>query len=349
MKNLIFIAITCLIFTACKKQDENLPSEFNYPIEPVNITENVNVGAYFSNYTAAEWAKKYTNTPLNGEYNPLDATVMAQERQWADQGGVDFFIFNWNGASAGDPLLNAFVTGRNNKVKMVINYNTAHLGATNASPLQATKLTTMVNEIKALASARFNQDYYYKINNQPVILITPLNLATAAAASINYTTVIPALKQALSDAGVNVYIIGEITSGWLPPVRYAAAIKAVDAVDLSDWSTDVYDRVSFMAAYSDQNWKNWTDSTTKWNKDFVPCILPGYNNKTTTPASKLLNIDRSTAFYTDYCNVAKRNMSAKRIVIINSWNHFQMGTTIEPAKEYGTTYLEVTRKQFKIN
>ena len=350
MKKLIYIAAGALaLLTACKKQDNYLPPNFNYKIDQVNITENVNVGAYYYNYAAADWAKKYTNTPVNGEYSSTDPVIMAQQRAWADQAGVDFFIFNWNAAPANDLLLNTFLQGRNNKVKMVINYNTAHLGATNASPLQGAKLTTMINELKTLAATHFNQDYYYKVNGQPLILITPLNLAATAATSINYATVIPALKQALSAAGVNVYIIGEITSGWLPPVRYASAIKAMDAVDLSDWSTDVYDRATFMASYTDQNWKNWTDSTSKWNKDFVPCIFPAFNNKATVPASKLFNIDRSTAFYTDYCNVAKRNMSGKRIVFINSWNDFQMGTTLEPAKEYGTTYLDITRKQFKIN
>ncbi|MBA4141012.1 MAG: hypothetical protein H0X70_11045, partial [Segetibacter sp.] len=227
------------------KQDDHLPPNFNYKIEPVAITENVNVGAYYYSYTAADWAKKYTNTPEKGEYNPLDPAIIAQHRQWADMGGIDFFIFNWNGASTGDPLLNAFITGRNNNVKMVINYNTAHLAATNAAPLTGAKLTTMINELQALAATHFSKDYYFKSGSQPVILISPLNLATAAAASIDFATVIPAVKQALKAASADVYVMGEITSGWLPPVRYAPAIKAVDAVTLSNWSTDIYDRSVF--------------------------------------------------------------------------------------------------------
>ncbi len=41
-------------------------------------------------------------------------------------------------------------------------------------------------------------------------------------------------------------------------------------------------------------------------------------------------------------------MSKKRIVLVNSWNNFQVGTTLEPAKEYGTTYLDITKKEFKV-
>jgi hypothetical protein len=313
----------------------------------VAITEDVNVGAYFYNYTATDWAKKYTNTPTLGEYSALTASVMLQQRKWADIGGIDFFIFSWNGAASGDPLLNSFINGRTEKVKMIINYNTAHLSATNASPLTGAKLTTMINELKTLATNHFDKDYYFSVNGQPVILITPLNLSSSALSSIDYTTVMPQVRSALSAIGVNIYVIGEITSGWLPPQRYSTAIKSMDAVDLSNWSTDVYDRYVFFNTYSDQNWKNWTDSTTSWNVDFTPVIFPGFRDKVMTPASKLYDVGRTPEFYIDYCNVAKRNMGKKRIVLVNSWNNFQFGTTLEPATEYGTTYLDITKNQFK--
>ena len=104
----------------------------------------------------------------------------------------------------------------------------------------------------------------------------------------------------------------------------------------------------FINSFSDQSWKNWTDSTNTWNVDYVPCIMPAYNDKVMTPASKLYDVARIPEAYTGYCNVAKRNMSKKRLVIINSWNNFQFGTTLEPAVEYGTTYLEITKAQFKV-
>lgn len=348
MKKLFNISCLIIVLVSCKKQDQYLPPNFNYKIEPVAITENVNVGAYYFNYTAADWSKKYTFTPEKGEYNALTPAIMDQHRQWADQGGVDFFIFNWNGAATGDPLLNSFVNGRNSNVKMVINYNTAHLAATNSSPLTGAKLTTMINELKTLATNHFTKDHYFKTGDQPVILITPLNLSSSATTSIDFTTVIPAVKQALSSVGVNAYIMGEITTGWLPPQRYVTATKVMDAITANNWSTDVYDRFVFFNAFIDQNWKNWTDSTSTWKVDFTPVIFPGFNDKVMTPASKLYDIGRTPEFYTDFSNVAKRNMSRKRIVLINSWNNFQFGTTLEPAKEYGSTYLDITKKEFKV-
>lgn len=348
MRTTLYILCCLLIITGCKKNDEYLPPNFNYPIPQVNITENVNVGAYFYNYTAADWSKGISDTPLLGNYNALNAATMDQERKWADSAGIDFFIFNWNGASAGDPILNSFAGERSSNVKMVINYNTAHINASNTSPITGAKLATLIREFKSLSASHFNKDYYYKIDGRPVVLITPLNLASSKAASIDYPAVIAALRSSLDSIGVHPYFIGEITSGWLPPVRYNTAVNAMDGVVLTDWSTSVYDRSVFMPAFTDQNWKNWTDSTTLWKKDFVPCIFPGFNDKVMTPASTLYNQDRTESFYTDMTNVAKRNMSSKRLVLINSWNDFQKGTGLEPASGYDRTYMDLTRKQFKV-
>ena len=349
MKRLLYIATLSIVLFSCKKQEKFLPPDFNYKIPDVPVSQDVNIGAYYSNYSGTDWSKKYTGIPTLGEYSALDASVMAQHRMWADKGGVNFFIFNWNGAASGDPLLNSFTNGRSEQVQMVINYNTAHLSASNGSPLTAAKLEKMINEVKSLATTHFDKEYYFKIDGKPVVLVTPLNLSSNAANSIDYTTVVPAVKQALNDIGIEIYLVGEISSGWLPPQRYATAIKSMDAVVLNNWSTTTYDRASFFASFSDINWKNWKDSTTAWGTvDFVPCVFPGYNDKTMSPSSKVYDIERTVDFYKNYCNVAKLNMSDKRLVFINSWNHFQVGNTLEPTVEYGETYLEATRKNFKV-
>ncbi len=351
MKNIIYLIFIALIVSSCEKVDEHLPPSFNYPIPQVDITGDVIVGAFYYNYATTDWAKKYTNTPQLGAYSAVTPTVMAQHRKWADTGGVDFFIFPWDGTT-GDPLLTSFITDRNENVKMVIKYNTAHLKATNAAPVVGAKLTTMINEFKGFSTNQFNKNYYFTIDGRPVVIISPINLASSAAASIDYSTVVQALRAELDLSGVKPFLIAEITSGWLPPQRYSAVLKSFDGVVLSDWTCNGnygYDRSVFYPAFTDQSFKNWNDSTTVWGNNFVPCILPGYDDKIMTPASKNFNLPRTKEFYIDNCNVAKRNMGDKRIVMINSWNNFQFGTTIEPTTEYGSEYLDITRKQFKTN
>lgn len=352
MKKSLYIIFIIIIIASCRKAGEYLPSEgFSYDIPQVNITEDVNVGVFYQSYSATDWGKHYTNTPTLGEYSAIDPAVMSQHREWADDGGVDFFALPWNGTS-GDGLLTAFTGSGTHEAKMVIHYSTAHLGATNSSPLVGAKLETMVNELLAFSTNYFSNDFYFKIDGRPVIIITPVNLSSSLASSIDYTTVIPAVREALGLTGVNVYLIGEITLGWLPPQRYSPALKVFDAVELRDWKADGnygYDRACFFPSYSDLAFKNWSDSTSTWDIDFIPSIMPGYDDKVMSPSSKVFNLERTKELYTDMCNVAKRNMSPNRLVIINSWNHFQYGTTIEPATEYGNDYLTITRNQFKTN
>jgi len=350
MKNIIYALVGLFLWVSCEETDEHLPPQFNYEIPPTELSDDVLVGALYYNFATADWAKKYTNTPQLGQYSALSAETMKQHRIWADQAKINFFIFPWNGTS-GNALLTSFITGRSENVKMVLNYSTAHLSATNASPLAGAKLTTMVNEFKSHYITHFDKEYYFKIDGKPVVIISPVNLASSAAASIDYPMVITALRTELKNDGTDLFLIGEITSGWLPPQRYATALKTFDAVVLSNWTANGnygYDRSVFYPAFSDQAFKNWADSTSVWGIDFVPCIMPGFDDKVMTPASKNFNIVRSAKLYTDMCNVAKRNLGEKKITIINSWNNFQFGTSIEPTSEYGTEYLEITSKQFKV-
>lgn len=352
MKKIISIIILLLgiIFISCEKEDEYLPTNFNYPIPQVNITENVWTGTFYYNYSPTDWAKGYTYSPVLGQYSAVDLQTMSQHRQWADKGGIDFFIFRWDGIKD-ENLLTGFIAGRSEKVKMVIDYSTSHLKATNNSPLEGQKLLTMLNELKSLVSNYLANDYYFKLDNRPVIIINPINLPSNNSASIDFSLVIPNLRSELQSIGFDPYIIGEIVGGWLPPQRYSKACKVFDGIVLSDWKAEGnygYDRSVFFPAYIDQAFKNWNDSTTTWGIDFIPIITPGFDDKKMSPSSKIYNIARSTDLYTAMCNVAKRNLGSERIITINSWNNFQVGTSIEPTEEYEEDYLNITKQQFKV-
>lgn len=349
MKIIFYFLTLIILVSSCSKTEDYLPTNFNYEIKPVEITEDVDLGAYYYNYSDIDWAKNYTNTPVLGEYNSLDQGVMEQQQVWAKEGGIDFFIFNWNGTQEDEELLNSFKSWGSNDVKMVVNYNTAHLGLSNESPLIDGKLTLMLDEFKDMALHYFSQDFYYRTNGRPVVLFSPINLSASRSESIDFNVVIPALREAMNEIGIDLYILGEITSGWLPPQRYSEAIQTLDAISLKDWSTNNYDRSVFFPSYVDQNWQNWTDSTTVWGVDFTPVIFSGFDDKALDPDSPLYNLGGNPQFYVDLCHVAKRNMSESRMVLINSWNNFQFGNTIEPTEEYGTGYLEITKDQFKVH
>ena len=347
MKRIIYILILSTTFIACKKNDEHLvdASKYIFPIPQVNLTEDARVGAYYSVYKTADWAVASALTPTLGKYDPLSVSVMQQHLTWAETGGVNYFIFKWNG-TADNTILNHFKTqAASSNVKMVIDYNTAHLSATNASPLQGAKLTTMLNELKTLSDNYVTSNTYYKIDNKPVIILSPLNLAAAASTSINFKMVADTLRIVMKNWGYTPFIIGELTTGWVAPLNYSEANqRAMDAIVPTTWSTNDYDRSFAFYSYSDLNWQNWKKTLEEWNIDFVPCIFPGWNNPS-TPAQYI--IPRNVKNYVDYCNVAKRAMGKNRLIFINSWNDFQKGNTLEPATEYTNQYLLLTKRELK--
>ena len=85
-------------FTSCKKESvPDVTSKYKYPIPAVKLTADANVGAYYLNYSSSDWSKPHFDTSLLGKpYNVLtNAAVMPQQLTWADEGGVDYFIFKW--------------------------------------------------------------------------------------------------------------------------------------------------------------------------------------------------------------------------------------------------------------
>ncbi|MDT3400997.1 glycoside hydrolase family 99-like domain-containing protein [Mucilaginibacter terrae] len=351
MKHIITILIICSIgFFSCKKDDNLIDKDkYIYDIPAVKLTTDARVGAYYLNYVAADWAKVHSDTSLLGKpYNAVtDAAIFPQQLNWADEGGVDYLIFKWNAAATDNSLLNAFASRRTNqKVKMVIDFNTAHLSATNVSPLSGAKLQTMISELKTLVTQHISKDYYYKIDNRPVIMLTPLNLSATTLTSIDFKSVMASLRNEFAAIGLNPYFIGELTTGWASPANFdQAALASMDALVLTTWNTPDFDRWWGFNSYLDLNWKNWTSNLTNINVEFIPCIFPGYNEPSATTQRVF---DRSEANYLNYTNVAKGNMGKNSMIIINSWNDFAKGNSLEPSKKFNKQYLNLTKNAFKV-
>jgi hypothetical protein len=350
MKKLLYFFLLAATCFACKKKNDYLvdTNKYIYDIPQVNLTEDARVGAYYSVYKAADWNVARAYTPLLGTYDATSSTVMQQHLKWADTAGINFFAFKWNGA-ADNTILNTFKSAATSaSVKMVIDYSTAHLNATNTSPLVGAKLTTFANEWRTLINNYINnQTTFYTIDSRPVVILSPLNLAASAVNSINYKLVTDTLRNVMKSYGLTPYIIGELTTGWVAPLNYQDSIlKSMDAVVLTTWSTTDYDRQFAFYSYADMNYKNWKTTLEAWNVDYVPCIFPGWNNPS---AATQYVIARNEKNYVDYLNIAKRSMGKQRVVMINSWNDFQKGNTLEPTVEYGSNYLYITKRELKKN
>ncbi len=351
MKKIVIYILCIGALVSCKKETQ-LPDveKYKYDIPAVKLTSDARVGAYYSNYSSSDWNKEHSDVSLIGKpYNAVtDESVFPKQLSWADEAGVDYLILKWNASSTDNSLLNAFVKGRTTQnVKMVIDYNTAHLNASNASPLEGAILQKMVDEMKVLIDQHISKDYYYTIDNRPVILLTPINLSSSRLLSIDYKMVTETLREEMKKEGVDPFFIGELTTGWTAPVNFNSdALASMDAIVLTNWNTADFDRWWAFYSFSDLNWQNWKNTLENYNVEFVPCIFPGYDEPS-APTQRV--IERTEKNYVDYINVAKRNMGKNKLVIINSWNDFSRGTALEPSVNFDKQFLGITKREFKVN
>ncbi len=353
MKTIYYCLLAVLCLSGACSTDEHLPdvSQFYYPIPDTPLTETVYSGAYYFAYKASDWAKGYPEKPELGEYDILASPgLMSRQFEWAALGGLSYFILKWDNAAPDAALLAQYARYYTPQApKMVICYNLAHLKATDAAPVAGAKLEQMIKELKNLYHEHFSKEYYFTAGNRPVVMITSLVPASSQPGAVDFASVMAAVREAFGEIGVEPYFIGEITTGWKAPQTYKKNILPMDAVTLTSWAPNDYDRSYAFCSFNDISWKNWCDSTSAWQVDYIPCIFPAYNDLVSNSKSKNLKVERTDAFFTDYCNVAKRNLGNCRFVIVDSWNDFGKGNTLEPAEGYGTRSLEVMKKQLSIN
>ena len=343
---------------SCDKDDYGAPDKdkYIYDIPQTNLDADVVAGAYYSNYKSAVNQAKSPEEPLLGYYKTSDDGVMDTHISWADQAALDFFIFNWDASADDKSLIDLFNSSRTeeSRVKYVLRYNTSHLKVTNDEPLQSeSKYKQMLSEFIDEISVMMASETYYKLpDGRPVVIMTPANLSSSALLSIDYSKVIPSLKADMRDFfGLDLYIIGEMTTGWVAPVNYADhQVYSFDAVSVRDWKTRSYDVFFGYFSFLDINWDNWKTTLAKREVDFVPCIYPSYNDRVNTPTSYYYTFseDGDTEDFVNFCNVAKRNIGSRNIVLMNSWNDWVYGTNLEPSTLKETRFLEETRSQFKL-
>ncbi|MBO8475030.1 MAG: glycoside hydrolase family 99-like domain-containing protein [Bacteroidetes bacterium] len=345
-----------LLLEGCDKNEYGAPekSKYIYDIPQTELSSDAVVGAYYTGYTEPVNEATSPEKPELGYYTTT-AQVMSQHVVWADEAGLDFFIFPYDAAENDANMLAMFSSSRQGaNVKAVVCYNTSHLGLTNEEPLESDGKykNFLADFIDVLAPVMMSDDYYC-IDGRPVMLITPANLSSSTSLSIDFYEVIDRFKSDFASFyGVEPYIVGEMTTGWVAPVNYSDhQVYSFDGLVLKDWKTRSYDIFYGYFSFLDINMNNWKTTLARRNVDFIPCIFPSYNDRKASASSYYYTFseDGDPADYVNFCNVAKRNIGSRNMVFLNSWNGWSNGTNLEPSDLKGERFLEVTRSQFKKN
>jgi hypothetical protein len=353
-----------ILISACKKSDAPTVDDnfLNYKIEDVPVTSDYTVGAFYVNF--GTFNNNQTEVPTVGKYSYTNglvpAGIMTQHIAFAKTAKLDYFIFSvrsanldFNNYKQDSVSVNQFLaepTSSDMKFALSYNLSTSSLGGISPTvPLEskAAQLEGFYKDFQRM-SVYFKKANYMTVNGKYLVII---NRAQDLAAN-NNPAIYTEIRRRLSAMGFQLYIVG-MQGQWTPPqrfyYRFQNCVDAMYEADMLNTGSNL-ERSYLFPQYCDQNWAYWKEQLASINIEFIPTVQPAYNNKITTPASLNYNFTRDDggAFYRTYCNVAKRNATGSKLIIIDNFNDWTRDEQIEPAQSYGTKYLDITRQQFKV-
>jgi hypothetical protein len=318
--------------------------------------------------------------PTLGQYNSRDQNVITQQIAWSSGAGVNVWALEWappdlapiDGVISNVVLKNPHI----GDLKFAIFYDYAVQYQTDFN-LTPAKISKIAADFSYMAKTYFSNPGYLKVDQGRPVVFFYLTRALTPLSSVQQMAT--AIRQAASDAGFNIFIIGDEYYAGTPPVP--AHIALWDGI----FGYDVY--VGFKG-YSDDNgyltlhaamYDQYMAVTQQLGVEFVGSFMPGFNNRATRricmdiPA--LARRTSATApegsmFRSFLRDIVLPHVRTSRLKMmhITSFNEWREDTEIEPTvitapttqdtsasgtqytqgliyQGYGTTYLDIIREE----
>jgi len=351
----IVIALFGVVLFSCSEDDApQIEDHFlskDIPIEPVN--DNYAVGAFYKSFT---FNNAVVEVPTAGKYvsNTGDKDAYEKHVKQAATGGIDYFIFGFRSANlaadnANDiKFINTLQTAPNAlEQKFALNYSFSTMALSDARRIETapSKVPVFLNDFM-LMLPYFKAPNYMKIDGKCVVYISSAHNLY----SNNNAELYKQLRTQMSAQGIELFIIGN-QQEWTPPLRYDFRfVNGVDAVTHSTYNNiDVaqYDRNYFFAKYCNEAWGYSKTRLLDFKLEYVATISPSYNKRIITPSDKNYVFPKNVAYFESICNVARRASGTHKLVLVDSFNDWNIDTQVESAVSYGDTYLSILKKEFK--
>ena len=358
MKHLkyIVIALFGVVLFSCSEDDTpQIEDHFlsqEIPYEPVN--DNYAVGAFYKSFN---WNSGVVEVPVAGKYssNLGDPVAYEQHVKQAAVGGIDYFIFGFRSNNkstentADINFINKLQTAPNaSEQKFALSYNFNSMGLSDTKRIEnaPSKVPVFLNDFMLMLPF-FKAANYMKVDGKCVVYIHGAhNLYSNDNAALYQQ-----LRTQMTAQGIELFIIGNQVE-WTPPLRYDFRfVNGVDAVTHSTYNNiniGFYDRNYFFAKYCNEAWGYSKSRLLDFKLEYVPTISPSYSKRIVTPSDKNYVFPKNVAYFESMCNVARRASGSHKLVLVDSFNDWNIDTQLEASVSYGDTYLSVLKKEFKI-
>lgn len=315
--------------------------------------------------------------PALGTYNSQDESVVTQQIAWSAAAGINVWDLEWVGPDQLiDPTIqNTILTNPHlGDIKFAIFYDYA-IRFNGDFNLTSDKVTTIVSDFQYIAAHYFSNASYLTLDGaRPVVYFYASSQLTPVSA---IQPMVSSVRQAMTAAGFNVYLIGDEYYAVVPP----------DPTRIANWDGIFgYNTYVGYGGYSDDNgflalhttmYAEYQAAAQQLGVDFIPSLTPGYNDRAVrqTCANNPALARRTSAgapegsMFMDFLvNLALpyANNTRYKMIHITTFNEWHEDTELEPSvvtastttdtspsgtqftqglvyQGYGTTYLDILR------
>lgn len=328
------------------------------------------------------WRTGYSHQPLLGEYNSRDPQVISQHINWAKEAGIDFFAINWHDSDSWDDitLRNYYLPHqRTSEIKFCLHYDGSLALNIFRNPVSydfndkyspaKTKGEKFLEDFQYLAETYFNHPRYLKINNRPLVIIYNASLFK------NVSPYLDKLRANMEKRGISLFLVADVVC-WTgvkltknnlslfweksPKEIIKLFCRAMHRFSLNNLEEDVFlskyfDGITGYNMYSvnrtpnflknvDKVYQKFFSYTHSKNLCFIPTIIPGYDDRNLSGLNRPILERKEGKFYENFWRIAKKYLDPNlKMALITTFNEWHEGTEIEPSKEYGNKYLELTK------
>lgn len=330
---------------AGNKATAELRTEYFREFENVARLDDVLVGAHYYPWYGSggrHWEEGYKGRPLLGEYDSQDPVVICRHIDWATGHGIDFFLVSWWGPGTYEDvvfrehLLKSQLAG---SIKFAVLYETlGRLKAESGPSGLAVNLSDPWNlerlrsDMRYLQQNYFNHPSYLKIDGRPLVEVY---LARCMVGDVE-----EAMSALREEFGV--YLLGDLVYWRIDwPEDFLRKVKAFDGATAYNMHVNVLLVLADFEELLDLMYGEWSKVLSQLGVSFVPSAIPGFDDRAVRTGN--MPLPRSVDRFHEQLLTALSYMSRPRMVLVTSFNEWHEYTSVEPSKEFGTSYLETLR------
>jgi hypothetical protein len=331
----------------------------------------VHYAPWFTGYNDYGWfqwvGKKRVHTaytPLLGYYDNRTPATLSKHIDWATTHGIDAFMIEWCGmAGSGFPASMDWVVNRFpknpdfKKIKFFFVYSFIAALRKDGEPTfpvidldDPERVDKLVSDFKYAAETYFNQPNQLRIDGRPVTYLWAI-----ASSKGNFKAAVTKLRNAVKAVcGKDPFIVGEeLFYGSTPNLVRTPCLDAVMPYMMIKGSKPI--RFYKVEATIDDivaQYKGARLVCDDLGVKFIPLAFAGFNpvgapwcydedGKLATPV-----VARSVSGFKSFVQKAKAAIDPDlRMFYLTSWSEWNEGTNIEPAQEFGFSYLDVVKSE----